>query len=111
MTKNTATETVTLSNLNTTTRPAKARKATVTAWHVVRKGTVRKALAKDIRALERIRTAIEKAASQISTVAVDVRGDTHNQIADMLYKMGINVSVIDADISEKANALAKTFIK
>jgi hypothetical protein len=29
----------------------------------------------------------------------------------MLYKMGINVSVIDADISEKANALAKTFIK
>jgi len=89
----------------------KAKKATVAGAAAVRKGAVRKALAKDIRALERIRTTIEKAASQISTVAVDVRGDAHNQIADMLYKMGINVSVIDADISEKATALAKTFIK
>jgi hypothetical protein len=112
MTKNTATETVTLSNLNTTTRPAKARKTpTVAASATNRKAAARKALTKEIRALERIRVSIEKAAAVISTQGEDITGATGDQIADMLYKMGVSVSVIDAGINEKAGYLAATFIK
>lgn len=112
MTKNTATETVTLSNLNTTTRPAKARKTpTVAASATNRKAATRKALTKEIRALERIRVSIEKAAAVISTQGEDVTGDAGTQIADMLRKMGISVSVINAGINEKAGHLAATYIK
>ena len=112
MTKNTATETVTLSNLNTTTRPAKARKTpTVTAAATNRKAAVRKALTKEIRALERIRGSIAKAAAVIATQGEDVTGDAGNQIADMLYKMGVSVSVVNASINEKAGFLAATYIK
>jgi hypothetical protein len=112
MTKTTATETVTLSNLNTTTRPAKARKTpTVTAAATNRKTVARKALTKEIRALERIRVSIEKAAAVISTQGEDVTGTTGDQIADMLYKMGVSVSVINAGINEKAGHLAATYIK
>ena len=109
MTKNTATETVTLSNLNTTTRPAKARKATVSATN--RKAAARKALTKEIRALERIRGSIAKAAAVIATQGEDVTGATGDQIADMLHKMGVSVSVINAGINEKAGFLAATYIK
>ncbi len=112
MTKNTATETVTLSNLNTTTRPAKARKTpTVTASATNRKMATRKALTKEIRALERIRVSIEKAAHVISTQGEDITGEAGNQVADMLYKMGVSVSVINAGITEKAGYLAATYIK
>ena len=112
MTKNTAIETVTLSNLNTTTRPAKARKTpTVAASATNRKAVARKALTKEIRALERIRTSIAKAAAVIATQGEDVTGATGDQIADMLHKMGVSVSVINAGINEKAGHLAATYIK
>jgi hypothetical protein len=111
MTKNTAPEVVTLSNLNTATRPVKARKVTEASAAAVRKGNVRKALTKEIRALERIRVSIEKAAAVISTQGEDVTGEAGSQVADMLYKMGVSVSVINATINEKAGHLALTFIK
>jgi hypothetical protein len=76
-----------------------------------RKATARKALTKEIRALERIRVSIEKAAAVISTQGEDITGSTGDQIADMLYKMGVSVSVINAGINEKAGHLAATYIK
>ncbi len=76
-----------------------------------RKAIARKALTKEIRALERIRVSIEKAAAVISTQGEDVTGSTGDQIADMLYKMGVSVSVINAGINEKAGHLAATYIK
>jgi len=111
MTKNTAPEVVTLSNLNTTTRPVKARKVTDASAAAVRKSNTRKALTKQIRALERIRVSIEKAAAVISTQGEDVTGEAGDQVADILYKMGVSVSVINATINEKAGYLALTFIK
>jgi hypothetical protein len=40
-----------------------------------------------------------------------VTGEAGSQVADMLYKMGVSVSVINATINEKAGYLALTFIK
>ena len=84
---------------------------TAAASATIRKTAVRKALTKEIRALERIRVSIEKAAAVISTQGEDVTGEAGNQIADMLYKMGVSVSVVNASINEKAGYLAATFIK
>jgi hypothetical protein len=84
---------------------------TAAASATIRKTATRKALTKEIRALERIRVSIEKAAHVISTQGEDVTGEAGNQIADMLYKMGVSVSVVNASINEKAGFLAATFIK
>jgi hypothetical protein len=84
---------------------------TAAASATIRKTAARKALTKEIRALERIRVSIEKAAHVISTQGEDVTGEAGNQIADMLYKMGVSVSVVNASINEKAGFLAATFIK
>ena len=84
---------------------------TAAASATIRKAATRKALTKEIRALERIRVSIEKAADVISVHGEDVTGDAGNQIADMLYKMGVSVSVVNASINEKAGFLAATFIK
>ena len=84
---------------------------TASASATIRKTAARKALTKEIRALERIRVSIEKAAHVISTQGEDVTGEAGNQIADMLYKMGVSVSVVNASINEKAGFLAATFIK
>jgi hypothetical protein len=84
---------------------------TAAASATIRKAATRKALTKEIRALERIRVSIEKAAAVISTQGEDVTGDAGNQIADMLYKMGVSVSVVNAGINEKAGHLAATYIK
>jgi hypothetical protein len=84
---------------------------TAAASATIRKAATRKALTKEIRALERIRVSIEKAADVISVHGEDVTGDAGNQIADMLYKMGVSVSVVNASINEKAGFLAATYIK
>ena len=84
---------------------------TAAASATIRKAATRKALTKEIRALERIRVSIEKAAAVISTQGEDITGATGDQIADMLYKMGVSVSVVNASINEKAGFLAATFIK
>ena len=84
---------------------------TAAGYATIRKAATRKALTKEILALERIRVSIEKAAAVISTQGEDITGATGDQIADMLYKMGVSVSVIDAGINEKAGYLAATFIK
>lgn len=84
---------------------------TAAASATIRKTAARKALTKEIRALERIRVSIEKAAHVISTQGEDVTGEAGDQIADMLHKMGVSVSVVNASINEKAGFLAATFIK
>jgi uncharacterized protein YukE len=77
----------------------------------VRKDSVRKQLTADIRALERIRKSLEKAAVTIAENGENLKGDTHNQIADLLGKLNIGVTVVETTISDKANAIARTFIK
>lgn len=77
----------------------------------VRTDSVRKTLTKDIRALERIRKQLEKAVTVIAKDGEDIKGDAHNQIADLLGKLNIGVTVVESTIADKANAIARTFIK
>lgn len=77
----------------------------------VRKDSVRKQLTADIRALERIRKSLEKAAVTIAENGENLKGDTGTQIADLLGKLNLGVTVVESTIAEKANSIARTFIK
>ena len=77
----------------------------------VRKDSVRKQLTNDIRALERIRKSLEKAAVIIAKDGEGIKGDAQNQIADLLGKLNIGVTVVETTIADKATAIARTFIK
>ncbi len=76
-----------------------------------RTATERKALAANLRKIERIRTALEKAAEVIAKNGEDIQGDTGAQIADILGKLNIAVTVTEAAAEAEATALARTFVK
>lgn len=77
----------------------------------VRKTNVRKAITKELTALNKIEAGIIKARNAISDNSQSVSGDTFNQIADIFAKLDIAISVVDAARQDKAHALAQTFVK
>lgn len=84
-----------------------------TEKQMARKRTVaeRKVLAANLRKIEKIRVALEKAADVIAKNGEDISGDTGNQIADILGKLNIAVTVTTAAAEAEATALARTFTK
>jgi hypothetical protein len=76
-----------------------------------RKMTVRKQIAKEIKALQKMEAAIVKLRTVICDNSMDIKTvDTFNQISDIYARLDVAVTVIDAAVQDKANELARTFI-
>ena len=76
-----------------------------------RKMTVRKQIAKEIKALQKMGAAIVKLRTVICDNSMDIKTvDTFNQISDIYARLDVAVTVIDAAVQDKANELARTFI-
>lgn len=77
-----------------------------------RKMNVRKQIAKEIKALQKMETAIVKLRTVICDNSLDIKTvDTFNQISDIYARLDVAVTVIDAAVQGKANELARTFVK
>lgn len=77
-----------------------------------RKMSVRKQIAKEIKALQKMETAIVKLRTVICDNSMDIKTvDTFNQISDIYARLDVAVTVIDAAVQDKANELARTFVK
>jgi hypothetical protein len=77
-----------------------------------RKMNVRKQIAKEIKALQKMEAAIVKLRTVICDNSLDVKTmDTFNQIADIYARLDVAVTVIDSAVQVKANDLARTFVK
>jgi len=82
----------------------------MTTAQTVRKTAQRKAIAKEIKALQRIEAAIVKLRSVIADNTPDIpTADTYNQIAAIYAQLDVAVTVVDSAVQDKANALARTF--
>lgn len=99
---------------------AKTEKATKTtkraltateASKVTRKANERKAITANLRKFERIRSALEKASKTISTEGESLPGETGTQIAEVLGKMTLAITITTSEIESQASALARTFMK
>lgn len=90
----------------------KATKAP-TAKAMARKRTVadRKVIAANLRKVEAVRIALEKAANAIAKNGEGITGDTGSQIADILGKINLALVVTEAAVESEATALARTFVK
>ena len=76
-----------------------------------RKMTVRKQIAKEIKALQKMEAVIVKLRTVICDNSMDIKTvDTFNQISDIYARLDVAVTVIDAAVQDKANELARTFI-
>ncbi len=76
-----------------------------------RKMTVRKQIAKEIKALQKMEAAIVKLRTVICDNSMDIKTvDTFNQISDIYARLDVAVTVIDAAVQDNANELARTFI-
>ncbi len=76
-----------------------------------RKMTVRKQIAKEIKALQKMGAAIVKLRTVICDNSMDIKtADTFTQISDIYARLDVAVTVIDAAVQDKANELARTFI-
>lgn len=78
---------------------------------VVRKANERKSITANLRKVEKIRTALEKAVKTITTEGESMTGETGNQIAEVLGKMNLAITITTSEIESQANALARTFLK
>ena len=84
----------------------------MTTAQTVRKGTQRKQIAKEIKALQKIEAAIVKLCTVICDNSLDIKTvDTFNQISDIYTRLDVAVTVFDAAVRGKANDLARTFVK
>lgn len=94
------------------TKAAKTVKAP-TAAAMARKRVIaeRKEIVSNVRKIEKIRIALEKAAEVISKNGEDIKGDTGTQIAEILGKINVAVTVTNAAVEAEATALARTFVK
>lgn len=81
------------------------------ASKVARKSNERKAITANLRKFERIRSALEKASKTISTEGESLQGDTGAQIAEVLGKMTLAITITTSEIESQATALARTFMK
>jgi len=76
-----------------------------------RKMSVRKQIAKEIKALQKMEAAIVKLRTVIRDNSMNIKTvDTFNQISDIYARLDVAVTVIDAAVQDKANELARTFI-
>jgi len=77
-----------------------------------RKMNVRKQIAKEIKALQKMEAAIVKLRTVICDNSLDIKTvDTYNQISDIYARLDVAITVIDAAVQDKANELARTFVK
>jgi hypothetical protein len=77
----------------------------------VRKATARKALTKEINALRKMESAFGKAINVINANSENLSPDTYNQMVQVFNQLNIAVTVADSAVQDKANALARTFVK
>jgi hypothetical protein len=79
---------------------------------MARKRTVadRKAIVANVRKIERVREALEKAAAVIAKNGESITGDTGVQIAEILGKINIGVRITEAAVEAEALNLARTFV-
>jgi hypothetical protein len=77
----------------------------------VRKAAARKALTKEINALRKMESAFGKAILAINDNSENLSPDTYNQMVQVFNQLNIAVTVADSAVQDKANALARTFIK
>ena len=77
----------------------------------VRKATARKALTKEINALRKMEAAFGKAINAINANSENLSADTYNQMVQVFNQLNIAVTVTDSAVQDKANALARTFVK
>ena len=76
-----------------------------------RKMSVRKQIAKEIKALQKMEAAIVKLRTVICDNSMDIKTvHTFNQISDIYARLDVGIAVIDAAVQDKANELARTFI-
>ena len=82
----------------------------MTTAQTVRKGTQRKQIAKEIKALQKMEAAIVKLRTVICDNSLDIKTmDTFNQISDIYARLDVAVTVIDSAVQGKAHDLARTF--
>lgn len=96
------------------TATAKTTKRALTATEkskAVRKANERKAITANLRKVEKVRAALEKASKVIQAEGETLTGETGNQIAEILAKIGIGITITTSEIETQANALARTFMK
>lgn len=77
----------------------------------VRKTAARKQIVGEIKALQKINVALSKAMNVVNVNGCDLTGDTHHQLADLLSRMNIGVTIVTSSINERASDLARTFVK
>ena len=83
----------------------------MTTAQTVRKGTQRKQIAKEIKALQKMEAVIVKLRTVICDNSLDIKTvDTFNQMSDIYARLDVMVTVIDSAVQVKANDLARTFI-
>jgi hypothetical protein len=84
----------------------------MTTAQTVRKAAQRKQIAKEIKALQKMEAGIVKLRNVIRDNSMDIKTvDTFNQISDIYARLDVAVTVIDAAVQDKANELARTFVK
>lgn len=77
----------------------------------VRKTQVRKAIAAEIRALEKIDTALTKVMAVVDANRASLTPAAADQLADLIAKLNLGSHVVVATIEDRAQALARTFVK
>lgn len=101
----------------TATKTPKAEKATKTVKAHTAKAMARKRATEarkehtaNLRKIERVRLALEKAAAVIAKNGEDLKGDTGAQVADILSKINVAVIATTAATEAEVTALARTFV-
>jgi hypothetical protein len=112
MAKNTATEPVTLSNLNTATKPKsnKPKAPKVTKAKAVRVSNGRKEIQAALRSLSKIEKTFTKSRETLSAERAALNGDVGTQMDQVLAQLNTAITVTQSEIELKANALARTFL-
>lgn len=75
----------------------------------MRKSQDRKRLTVEMRSLERINTQLEKTVKVFSEQLQKVSDGA--QLSEILNQLNLAVTVVEASVTEKATALARTFVK
>ena len=76
-----------------------------------RKTNLRKSITSQIRTLEKLRTALEKAQPHASSIAtLGFPDDSRQQLLDIGQKLQLIDTVLNATIENRAKALAGTFL-
>jgi len=100
--------------MTATAKTTKTTKRALTATEkskAVRKGAERKAITANLRKIERIRDALVKASKTIASEGESLTGDTGAQVAEVLGKMNLAITITTSEIESQAVALSRTFLR